>query len=60
VAAAAPGASAGKPKLYNPCHPERTLLSQTKAQHFETWYELASACQFDGQGDHHTLKPYVR
>jgi hypothetical protein len=54
-------ASAGaKPKLYNPRHPERTLLYQTIAEHFETWHELASAGQFDGQGDHHTPKPYVR
>jgi hypothetical protein len=49
-----------KPKLYNPRHPERTLLYQTIAEHFETWHELASAGQFDGQGDHHTPKPYVR
>jgi hypothetical protein len=49
-----------KPKLYNPRHPERTLLYQTIAEHFETWFELASAGQFDGQGDHHTPKPYVR
>ena len=55
------GATAGaKPKLYNPRHPERTLLYQTIAEHFETWHELASAGQFDGQGDHHTPKPYVR
>jgi len=27
---------------------------------FETWFELASTGQFDGQGDHHTPKPYVR
>lgn len=27
---------------------------------FETWHELASAGQFDGQGDHHTPRPYVR
>ena len=55
------GGSAGaKPKLYNPRHPERTLLYQTIAEHFETWHELASAGQFDGQGDHHTPKPYVR
>ena len=60
VAAAAPGASAAKPKLYNPRHPERTLLYQTIAEHFETWFELASAGQFDGQGDHHTPRPYVR
>ena len=49
-----------KPKLYNPRHPERTLLYKTIAEHFETWFELASAGQFDGQGDHHTPKPYVR
>jgi hypothetical protein len=30
------------------------------AYHFETWYELASAGQFDGQGYHHIPKPYVR
>ena len=28
-------------------------------EHFETWLELASAGQFDGQGDHHTPVPYV-
>ena len=56
----APAASATKPKLYNPRHPERTLLYQTIAEHFETWHELASAGQFDGQGDHHTPKSYVR
>ena len=60
AAAAAPAASVVKPKLYNPRHPERTLLYQTIAEHFETWHELASAGQFDGQGDHHTPKPYVR
>jgi hypothetical protein len=49
-----------KPKLYNPRHPERTLLYQTIAEHFETWFELASAGQFDGQGDHHSPRPYVR
>ena len=59
AAAAAPGASAGKPTLYNPLHPERTLLYQTIADHFETWLELACAGQFDGQGDHHTPKPCV-
>ena len=36
------------------------LLYQTIAEHFETWFELASAGQFDDQGDHHTPKPYVR
>ena len=54
------GQALAKPKLYNPRHPERTLLYQTIADHFETWFELASAGQFDGQGDHHTPKPYVR
>ena len=49
-----------KPKLYNPRHPERTLLYQTVAEHYETWLELACTGQFDGQGDHHTPKPYVR
>ena len=49
-----------KPKLYNPRHPERTLLKQTVAEHYETWLELPSAGQFDGQGDHRTPKPYVR
>jgi hypothetical protein len=43
-----------------PRHPERTLLYQTVAQHDETWLELASASQFDGQGDHHMPKSYVR
>ena len=49
-----------EPKLYNPRHPERTLLYQTVAEHYETWLELACSGQFDGQGDHHTPKPYVR
>ena len=53
-------ATAAKAKLYNPRHPERTLLYQTIAEHFETWLELASAGQFDGQGDHYTPKTYVR
>jgi hypothetical protein len=49
-----------QPKLYNPRHPQRTLLYQSVADHFETWYELASAGQFDGQGEQHTPKPYIR
>jgi Transposase zinc-binding domain len=49
-----------KPKLYNPRHPERTLLYQTIAQHYESWLELVCAGQLNGQGDHHTPKPYVR
>jgi hypothetical protein len=48
AAAAAPAATSAKPSLYNPRHPERTLLYQTIADHFETWHELASAGQFDG------------
>jgi len=58
-----PGAHAtasAKPKLYNPRHPERTLLYRIIAEHFETWLELASAGQFDGQGDPHTPRAYVR
>ena len=54
------GPAGAKPKLYNPRHPERTLLYQTIAEHFETWHQLASCGQFDGQGDHHTPKPFVR
>jgi hypothetical protein len=49
-----------RPKCYNPRHPERTLLYQTVAEHYQTWLQLASAGQFDGQGDHHSPKPYVR
>ena len=49
-----------KPKRYNPRHPERTLLYQTVVEHYETWLDLASSGQFDGQGDHHSPKPYVR
>ena len=56
----AKSAVATKPtKAYNPRHPERTLLYRTVAEHFETWLELASAGQFDGQGDHHTPPAYV-
>lgn len=34
-----------KPKRYNPRHPERTLLYQTVAEHYESWplRELAGA-----------------
>ena len=51
---------ASQSKLYNPRHPERTLLYQTVSEHYATWLELASAGQFGGQGDHRTPKPYVR
>ena len=50
----ADGQAGAKPKLYNPSHPERTLLYQSIAEHFETWFELASCGQFVGQSDHHT------
>ena len=46
--------------LQPPRHLERTLLYRTVAEHFETWLELSSAGQFDGQGDHHTPSAYVR
>ena len=39
-----------QPKLYNPRHPERSLLYQAIAQHYETWLELVCAGQFDGTG----------
>ena len=42
-----------------PRHPERSLPYRTVAGHFETWFELASAGQFDGQGDHPTPAPCV-
>ena len=47
------------PKLYNPRHPDCTLLYPTIAEHFETGHERASAGQFDGQGDHHLSKVFV-
>src|SRR5450830_986252 len=53
------GPALAKPKLYNPRHPEQTLLYRTVAENFETWFELASAGQFDGQGDHHTPAGHV-
>ena len=46
-------------KAYTPRQPERTLLHHTVAEHFETWFELAGAGQFDGPGDHHTPAPYA-
>ena len=58
--AATQSAAATKLKLYNPRYPERTLLYQIIAEHFETWLDLASAGQFDGQGDCHTPKSFVR
>jgi len=50
------GGSVCKTQTRHPRHPERTLLYQTIAEHFETLFELASA----GQGDHHTPKNFVR
>ena len=49
-----------KPKLFNLRHRESTLLYQTVAGRYQTWLELASVGPFDGQGDHHSPKPYVR
>jgi hypothetical protein len=45
--------------LYRARHPEQTLLYRTIVGYFETWLELASAGQFDGQGDHHTPATHV-
>ena len=56
----APISTPSQPTCYNRCHPERTLLYQTVAAHYKSWLDLARACQFDGQGDHHSPKPYVR
>ena len=36
------------------------MLHQTVAEHYETWLELARAGQFDVQGEHHSLRPFVR
>lgn len=60
LAHAAGVAAVARPKLYNPSHPERSLLCQTIAKHIETWLELASAGQVNGQGDCHTPRTYVR
>lgn len=38
-------------KWFSVSQAERTLLYQTIVEHFETWLELASAGQFDGQGE---------
>ena len=48
------------PSSTTPAIRSSTLLYQTIAEHFETWHALASAGQFDGLGDHHTPKAYVR
>ena len=50
------GQAGAELKLYNPRHPERTLMYQTTAEHFETWLELAGAGQ---SGDHQTAKPFA-
>lgn len=54
------GQEGANPKLYYPRQPERTLLYQTIAEHFETCFELDSAGQFNGQGNHQNPNPYVR
>ncbi len=47
-------------KCYNPRHPKRKRLYLTVAEHDETWLEVDNAGQFDGQGDHHSPRPFVR
>lgn len=47
------------PGLYQARHPEQSLFYRTIAEHFATWFELASSGQFDGQGDLHTPAPFV-
>jgi hypothetical protein len=45
------GQAGAKPKLYNPRHPERTLLYQTIAEHFEACghdYFVAYSCKGRG------------
>ena len=47
-----------KPKLYNPRHPERTLLYQTVAEHYETWVTIPR--QSRGHSGCEPLKAAVR
>ncbi|CAN5689765.1 IS91-like element ISVsa3 family transposase [soil metagenome] len=54
-----PAQGAPTAKFYNARHPEKTLLYRIVAADVETWRALASAGQFDGQGDHHTPSTYV-
>ena len=42
-------AAAAQSRLYNPRHPERTLLYKTIVDHFEAWLDPASAGQFEGR-----------
>ena len=44
------GQAGAKPKLYNPLHPERTLLYQTIAEHLETRLDFASEGQLNQPG----------
>jgi hypothetical protein len=56
------GATSRKPQptqAYQARTPEATALYQTIQTHCETWLELASSGQFDGQGDDHTLPRFV-
>ena len=48
---------ASQSRLYNPRHPERTLLYETAAEHCATRLELANVGQFDGQGEYRTPSP---
>jgi hypothetical protein len=51
--------AAARSKLYNPRHPERTVLYRAVAGHLQTWLALFSAGQFDGPGDQHRPPTYV-
>ena len=56
----APGSPApARSKLYNPRHPERTVLYRAVAGHLQTWLALFSAGQVDGQGDQQPPVTYV-
>ena len=46
-------------KLYNPRHPERTVLYRAVAGHLQTWLALSGAGQVDGQGDQQPPLTYV-
>ena len=56
----APGSPApARSKLYNPRHPERTVLYRAVAGHLQTWLALSGAGQVDGQGDQQPPLTYV-
>ncbi len=51
--------AAARSRLYNPRHPERTVLYRAVAGHLQTRLALTSTGQFDGQGDQHPPPAYV-